>query len=168
MTHPTRLPRHDPQRQRPPAIRQLLHRRRHRLHFWPLRPVVVRRLRHSVDWARIYHRQRTGIRRKLCLLCLQQGKGHGNSWRGFDISGSALASVCPCCFPEQRVERCCQPRRLGRLEWRQCHGPCLLQGVSKYWGRCRPVPASGLQWCSGGGCQDHRHPRRKLRGGGLG
>lgn len=44
LTHPTRLPGHDPQRQGPPALRQLLHQRRHRLHLWTLRSVVVRGL----------------------------------------------------------------------------------------------------------------------------
>lgn len=165
---PTRLPGHDSQRQGPPALRQLLHQRRHRLHFWPLRSVVVRGLRHRVDRTRVHHSQRTRVGQQLCLLRLQQGHGHGNSRQGLDISGPPVAPVRSRRLSEQQPERCCQSRRLDRLGRRQCHRPRLLQGVPKHWRWCRPLPACSLQWCLGGGYQDHRHTWRVFRAGDLG
>lgn len=110
---PGRLPGHHPQRQGTPALRQLLHQRRHRLHLWPLRPVLVRGLRHRVGRSGVHHRQRARVRRQLRLLRLQQGRGQGHGRRGLDVPGPALAPVRPRRLPEQRPGRCRQPRGVG-------------------------------------------------------
>ena len=135
---PHRLPRHPPRQRRPPALRQNLHRRRHRLHLRPARPRLVREVRlwsrappaglqfsqRNNPRARLDHRfgPLDGRRRLVCHQQVESGFGGGvqerrrESGRWGVLPGPALEEFREGCFPADGVGEGCQRGRVGYLE----------------------------------------------------